>query len=174
MVRKNARGFTLVELMVVVVIIGMLASVAIPSYIKYLNKARTTEARTMVKVMYDGARTYYLENSQFPGVDGTDTGPTPALGTCCLTGGQCLPNPALWTDEVWINLKFSMADAHLYSYRYNSPLVAKQGASFYGRAYGDLDCDGRNSTFSMHGAVESAYAGGPSGTAAIYREAELE
>ena len=58
---KGRSGFTLIELMIVVAIIGVLASVAIPALDKYIRKAKTSEAKTFVKKIYDGARAYYLE-----------------------------------------------------------------------------------------------------------------
>ena len=42
--RRNQKGFTMIELMVVVVIVGILAAIAIPIYGKYVKQARTTEA----------------------------------------------------------------------------------------------------------------------------------
>ena len=59
--QQAEKGFTLIELMIVVAIIGILAAVAIPAFMKYIAKSKTSEARQFVKKIYDGARTYYME-----------------------------------------------------------------------------------------------------------------
>ena len=181
--RQNAQeGFTLIELMIVVAIIGILAAVAIPAFMKYIKKSKTSEARQFVKKIYDGARAYYMDRNgretladadggaQFPATP-TSGSTAPALGACCSSGDKCMPSAALWTDESWVALQFSVDDPHYYSYQYTS---ADPTSSFFGRAYGDLDCNGTFSTFSMYGEINSTYADGPAGTAAIYREKELE
>ena len=43
---KNAKGFTLIELMIVVAILGILAVVAVPALQKYMRRAKTAEAKT--------------------------------------------------------------------------------------------------------------------------------
>ena len=45
----NRRGFTLIELMIVVVIIGILAALAIPKFMKVTGKAKVAEAKTILK-----------------------------------------------------------------------------------------------------------------------------
>lgn len=59
--RASQRGFSLVELMVVVAIIGVLASIAIPSVNKYIAKARQTEAKTNLSSIYTSEKAFYAE-----------------------------------------------------------------------------------------------------------------
>ncbi|MCI5071996.1 prepilin-type N-terminal cleavage/methylation domain-containing protein [bacterium] len=51
-------GFTLLELVIAIAIIGLIASVAIPAYKKYILKSKTSEAYVMLRKMYDGALIY--------------------------------------------------------------------------------------------------------------------
>jgi type IV pilus assembly protein PilA len=187
MKNRLEKGFTLIELMIVVAIIGILAAVAIPAFMKNAKKAKTPEAVTNVKKLYEGARSYYEEEmnarggiatiaKQFPNSPTVST--APALGTCCASPGRkCAPNPALWADPSWQALKFSMDDPHYYAYQYvvtNTGTGSGQGSSFTAFALGDLDCDTDQSRFSMYGEVNSTFADGPAGSAAISRVDELE
>jgi prepilin-type N-terminal cleavage/methylation domain-containing protein len=65
LVVSNTSGFTLVELMVVVAIIGILAAIAVPNYQKYQAKARQTEARVHMAAVYTAQTSFQVENNSF-------------------------------------------------------------------------------------------------------------
>lgn len=58
---KNNKGFSLVELMVVVAIIGILSSIAIPSINKYIARARQSEAKANLSLIYTSNKAFFAE-----------------------------------------------------------------------------------------------------------------
>jgi len=64
--KKLQQGFTLIELMIVVAIIGILAAVAIPSYQDYTARAQVTEAMSLTSGMKTALAEWYADRGGFP------------------------------------------------------------------------------------------------------------
>jgi type IV pilus assembly protein PilA len=153
MMRNRSAGFTLIELMIVVAIIGLLAAIAIPSYVRYVRRSQLTEATLNLRKMFDGAAAYYIgEHSdttgkilarQFP----NSAGPTPAV---VPKGVKQQPLPTDFDTPEWSALDFAVRDYYRYQYFFQN--LGTQGTISNADmiAHGDLDGDGLTSTISRH------------------------
>jgi len=165
---RNNKGFTLIELMIVVAILAILSVVAVPAFIKYMRKAKTSEAVDMLDKIYKGASDYYAtprveENTaskldcQFP----ADDGPTPVEQNCCSGGvgggkdtnndDRCDTDPDQWSTATWSALKFQITEEHYFWYAFDWNDKTRTDAQFTADAHADLDCDGTVSTFQRYG-----------------------
>ena len=77
---RNSTGFTFIELMIVITIIGVLAAIAIPNYTVYRNRARYTEVMTLVEPVKKTVGEYYDRWGEFP-KDNTSAG-LPSRSLC--------------------------------------------------------------------------------------------
>lgn len=64
-VHRDARGVTLMELMVVIVILGILAAIAVPSYRRYLLRSQRTEAKIALLQLQTAEEKFYMQNNAF-------------------------------------------------------------------------------------------------------------
>lgn len=63
--KRGQRGFTLIELMIVVAVLGLIAAIAVPNYIRYMSKSRQSEARVNLSAIFVSEVSYFGEFSQF-------------------------------------------------------------------------------------------------------------
>ena len=105
---KSKKGFTLIELMIVVAIIGILAAIAIPNFLKFQAKSKQSEAKTNLKGIYTAETGYFGENNAYSGFDDANWTPVGAARyhytlTGAITGDTTLEKGAQLTllTPVW-------------------------------------------------------------------------
>jgi prepilin-type N-terminal cleavage/methylation domain-containing protein len=149
--RRRGAGFSLIELMLVVAMIGILSSIAGVAWLRYVKKSRTTEAAGHLQKMWAGAMSYYeadhanaagtLLDKQFPGSCGVAF-----EGNCCNFPDQrCPGSNAVYLTDPWLALGFNIPDKHLYVPIFWGCPDPKR--NMWAEVWGDLDCDGVTSKF---------------------------
>ena len=110
---QKQRGFTLIEIMVVVVIIGILIGLVAPNVLGRVDKARITAAKTDIATLEQSLEMYRLDNHAYPS---TDQG-LEALIT--KPSGQ--PDPKNWNPEGYLKKKQLPKDPWGNAYQYVNP-----------------------------------------------------
>ena len=147
---RKHQGFTLIELMIVVAVIGILASIAYPSYREYVAKSRRAEAKTVLSAQQWMER-FYTENFRYDqnsaGTAVTDASQFPARFSQSPTEGS-----AVYTIAVVIPA--NARDA------YSVRATRKAGASMTADRCGDFSLDhlGRKDLANYSGFVSKAAA----------------
>jgi type IV pilus assembly protein PilA len=168
------RGFSLVELMVTVAIIGILAVLAVSGTRRYVANAKTTEARNALGQISKDAAIHYEKESMANVVLGKGQTSAVARSLCAsattsvpsaiasVTGRKYQSAPNDWqvdaaTGAGFACLKFTIEQPQYYMYSYAAVGSAAIGDSFTGSARGDLDGNGVQSLFQITGQIVKGY-----------------
>jgi type IV pilus assembly protein PilA len=164
---RSTTAFTLIELMVVVCILGVLASIAIPSLQAYARRAKTSEAVQNLGVLYGAASSLYEAERVTRGVTATTV-------TACVAGPTAL-NPSVpsmakqkfTSTGGFKQLGFTLADYVYFGYGISSIGQGPDTITCFANArptsevytffaHGDLDGDSTQSTFELAVGVSEA------------------
>src|SRR5450432_116572 len=173
---RNSRGFTLVELMIVVAIVGILAALAIFGVKKYLTNAKTAEARNALGEIGRDATAAWSRNLM-AGAVLADKGTVAGANQLCISAAAPVPatmaevqgkkyqsstaagqdfNAGAY-DTGWTCLKFAMQEPQYYQYAYTAvPSTGPSVGSYTAVAQGDLNGDGTVfSTFTLNASIRN-------------------
>ena len=133
----NRKGFTLVELMIVVAIIGILAAIAIPNFLNFRLKAKSSEAKSNLGAIRSTEVAYFAEWSVWVGSQGW----TPE-GSRAGNGAK-----VTWVDTTRFSILGFAPEGQVF-FDYNLEGTEYPiNAGFTSQAIGDLDSDNATSTY---------------------------
>ena len=160
---SKKEGFTLIELMIVVAIIGILAAIAIPAFINYVKRSKTSEAGANLKSLFQGAAAYYEQENWNQGL--VTAGGTVASSTHCVVDDATQDQTPTdqkqvinWSGQTnaaeYAALNFGPADPLYFTYNVDTTPaggcgIAANTAIYTFQAVGDLDGDGTTSNFNL-------------------------
>ena len=103
---RNSAGFTLIEIMVVIIILGLLAAIVMPRIVGGTDRARYEQAKVQMRILEDSLKRYKLDNGRFPttdqGLEALVVPPTTGVVPRNYPNGGYLDKPEIPTDP-WGN-----------------------------------------------------------------------
>lgn len=99
---RNRGGFTLIEIMVVIIILGLLAAIVMPRIVGQTDRARYEQAKVQMRILEDALKRYKLDSGRFPttdqGLEALVRKPSSSKALNNYPDGGYLDKPAVPTD----------------------------------------------------------------------------
>ncbi|MBD9597785.1 type II secretion system major pseudopilin GspG [Ensifer sp. ENS05] len=112
--RRNMEGFTLVELLVVLAIIGLIAAIATPQVLRYLGAAKVDTTKAQIRNVQSALELYYIDSGRYPS---TEEG---------LVALETQPDSNSSWNGPYLKKGGTLKDAWGNAYKYESPAGDKQ------------------------------------------------
>jgi prepilin-type N-terminal cleavage/methylation domain-containing protein len=126
---KSQKGFSLVELMIVVGIIGILATLALPRFKQFQAKAKMGEAKNILSHIFTLQQTYSLDNNTYVAVEAQGAGlASPSAGNVCT------PTPGGGAQLIGFRLDPCQNTAPVPRYQYSVPAASVSASTFIAQA----------------------------------------
>lgn len=180
--RENLQGFTLVELMTVVIIVGVLSAVAIPTFSSYIYKSRTSEATEFLGVIRLREEAYRSEFGVYCPTLAASA--APSSYSSLATNSNLVPDPSTTQRDAkpfvattpWLQLGARPSGPVRFGYGVIAGTPTEAAALtnlgwtdatadyfFVARAVGDLNGDGNYCTFEIYSASKNVWINDPKG-----------
>jgi len=169
LLKKKKSGFTLIELMIVVAILGILAAVAVPAFLGYMRRAKTAEVTNNLNNLFKLANVYFMKEHSPQSAEVTTSFANCVVPSTAVrqptTPGSTKQQFMDKSSPSWIDLGFTISDLVYFTYNITADALGTSpncvltgeviappatGIAMYTlTSNGDLDDDGIESTFEV-------------------------